>query len=215
MSERQANSLGCALAAAWRAAAPLIAAALAAHVTVILMLRAAPVPLLTALAATVVFAGITFLYARRGMPIVPDASPVLALQAMVLAAVVIAAAVWLFSFAAGSGAPFYCEPLVPWRIAIALFGSFVLGYFTVMARGRPLGWAIYPVVMLALLWIAPFYGFFSPAVFLGISFTAQCPDRPMMTVVLTALGMIAGDQLGRTIAGWLSGGTHDGPGGRG
>ena len=78
-----------------------------------------------------------------------------------------------------------------------------------MARGRKLGWAIHPVVMLALLWIAPFYGFFSPPVILGIGFTAQCPDRPMMTVVLTALGMIAGDQLGRTIAGWLSAGPKD------
>lgn len=209
MAERQVNSLGYRTAAAGRAAAPLIAAALAAHLTVVLMLRAAAVPLLTALAATAVFAGISFLYARRGRPIVPDLSPVLALEAMVLAAVVIGAAVWLFSFAAGSGASFYCEPVVPWRISIALFGSFALGNFTVMARGRKLGWAIHPVVMLALLWIAPFYGFFSPPVILGIGLTAQCPDRPMMTVVLTALGMIAGDQLGRTMAGWLSGGPKD------
>jgi hypothetical protein len=58
--------------------------------------------------------------------------------------------------------------------------------------------------MVAFLWIAPFYGFFSAPLFLGVSLNSMCPDRPLATVILTALGMIAGQQAGRGLAGWMS-----------
>jgi hypothetical protein len=103
----------------------------------------------------------------------------------------------------GAGAGFYCQPLVPWRIEIALFGSFSVAYVTGMARQRPGARAAYLLVVLALLWIAPFYGFFSAPLFLGMSLNTMCPGRPIVTVVLAALGMRVGEQLGLTAASWI------------
>ena len=199
----------------WRSAEPLIAAALGAHIAVLVLTRlAARPPLLTALIATVVFAGVSLSYAIRRRTIVLDlsSSAALEVQAKLLSVVIIGAGAWLLGGFLGTGAEFYCSPLVPWRIEIALFGSFTVGLLTVMARPRRRGWTVYPVVMIAFLWIAPFYGFFSAPMFLGIGLSAMCPDRPMVTVVISALGMIAGEQIGRAVAGWLSGESHVGPG---
>jgi hypothetical protein len=122
-----------------------------------------------------------------------------------LALVSIGVGAWVIGRVVGAGAAFYCEPLVPWRMEIALFGSFVAGYFTVMAHAHHLAWAVYPLTMLALLWIAPFYGFFSAPLFLGISLNTLCSDRPLPTVLLTALSMLVGEWVGSAVAGWMSG----------
>jgi len=122
-----------------------------------------------------------------------------------LALVSIGAGAWLLGRVVGTGAAFYCEPLVPSRIEIALFGSFVGGCLTVMAHAHHLAWAVYPLTMLALLWIAPFYGFFSAPLFLGISLNTLCADRPLPTVLLTALGMLVGEWVGSAVADWMSG----------
>jgi hypothetical protein len=74
-----------------------------------------------------------------------------------------------------------------------------------MARQRRRAWAAYPLAVLALLWIAPFYGFFSAPLFLGVSMNTMCPGRPIVSVVLTALGMRVGEQVGLAAAGWISG----------
>ena len=196
-----------------RSAEPLIAAALGAHIAVLVLTKlAAPAPLLTALAATTVFAGVSLAYAIRGRTIVLDVPVALQLQAGLLGLVIIGAGAWLLSGVLGTGAEFYCLPLVPWRVEIALFGSFAVGYLTVTVRPRQRRWATYPAVMIALLWIAPFYGFFSAPLFLGVSLSTMCADRPITTVVLTAIGMIAGEQFGRAVAEWLSGRPHDGQG---
>jgi hypothetical protein len=127
---------------------------------------------------------------------------ILAADATVL--VIVWAGVALVGRALGTGAAFYCEPLVPWRIEIALFGSLGVAYFTAIARQRGRAWVGYPLVVLALLWIVPFYGFFSAAFFLGVGLNTICSDRPIVTVVLAALGMRVGEQLGLTVAGWVS-----------
>jgi phosphate/sulfate permease len=66
----------------WRSAEPLIAAALGAHIAVLVLTKlAAPAPLSTALVATIVFAGISLAYAIRGRIIVLNGSAALQLQA--------------------------------------------------------------------------------------------------------------------------------------
>lgn len=109
-------------------------------------------------------------------------------------------AAWLVGRMLGTGAAFYCEPLVPWRIEIPLFGSIGLASVTSIARRRTRVWATYPLALVALLWIAPFYGFFSAPLFLGMSLNAMCPGRPLVTAVLAALGMRAGEQVGLAAA---------------
>lgn len=211
MLEMQPEPRGGGLAAAWRAAEPLIVSGLGAHLVIVGVTEyASPVPLLTALIATLAFAAVSLALAfrrRQRVIVAPSQRPaILRLQADGIALAAIGAGAWLISRLLGTGTEFYCEALVPWRIEIALFGSFAVGCLAVLAGGRRQAWAAYPLTMVAFLWIAPFYGFFSAPLFLGISLNSMCPDRPLATVVLTALGMIVGEQVGRGLAGWISGG---------
>ena len=189
-------------------AEPLVAAGLAAHGAVVgLPAFSAPTPLLTALVATLVFAGVSLAYGRLTGALVGPSPGQLAGSILADAVVlgIVAAGGWLIGHALGTGATFYCEPLVPWRIEIALFASFGVAYFTGMARQRGRAWAAYPLAVLALLWIAPFYGFFSAPLFLGVSLTAMCPGRPIFSVILAALGLRVGEQVGLAVARWISG----------
>ncbi|HUG35916.1 MAG TPA: hypothetical protein VML54_03140 [Candidatus Limnocylindrales bacterium] len=122
----------------------------------------------------------------------------------------VGAGAWLIGRVLGTGAGFYCEPLVPWHIEIALFGSFGVAYVTAMARQRRRARAAHALAVLALLWIAPFYGYFSAPVFLGLSLNMMCPGRPIVTVVLAALGMRVGEHLGLTAANWIRGAVRPG-----
>lgn len=189
-------------------AEPLVTAGLAAHGSIVgLTAFSVLPPLLTALIATLVFAGITLAHGRRPGAVVgpsPGRLPANVLSDAVVL-VIVGAGGWLTGRTLGTGVAFYCEPLVPWRIEIALFGSFGLAYFTFMARQRRGAWAAYPLAVLALLWIAPFYGFFSAPLFLGVSLNTMCPGRPIVTVVLAALGMRVGEQLGLAAASLVSG----------
>lgn len=191
-----------------RTAEPLVVAGLAAHGSVAgLRVFSAPPPLLTAIVATIVFAGISLAYGRRTGALVGPSPGRLreSVVADVVVLVGVGAGGWLIGRALGTGAAFYCEPLVPWRIEIALCGSFGVAYFTGMARQRGRAWAAYPLALLALLWIAPFYGFFSAPLFLGVSLNAMCPGRSLATTVLVALGMRVGEKLGLTVARWSGG----------
>ena len=190
-----------------RTAEPLVVGGLAAHGSAVgLTAFSAPPPLVTALVATLVFAGVSLAYRRRSGVLVgpsPWRVPGSVLTDAIVF-VVVAAGGWLIGRFLGTGAAFYCEPLVPWRIEIALGGSFGVAYFTGMARQR-LRWAVYPLAVFALLWIAPFYGFFSAPLFLGMGLTTVCPGRSIVSVVLAALGMRVGEQVGLAVAGWISG----------
>lgn len=191
-----------------RTAEPLVVAGLAAHGSVVgLTAFSARPPLLTALVATLVFAGISLAYGRRSGALVgpsPWRLPGGVLTDAIVF-VIVAAGGWLIGRVLGTGAAFYCEPLVPWRIEIALGGSFGIASVTGMARQRRRAGAGYPVAVLALLWIAPFYGFFSAPLFLGMSLTTVCPGRSIVSLVLAALGMRVGEQVGLAVAGWTSG----------
>lgn len=196
-----------------RTAEPLVVAGLAAHGSVVgLTAFSVPPPLLTALVATLVFAGISLAYGRlTGALVGPSPGRLLGrvlTDAVVL--MIVGAGCWLIGRALGTGATFYCEPLVPWGIEIALVGSFGVAYLTGMARQRGRAWAAYPLAVLALLWIAPFYGFFSAPLFLGVSLTAICPGRSIVSLILAALGLRVGEQVGLAAARWISGATAPG-----
>jgi hypothetical protein len=190
----------------WRAAEPIIVAGLGAHLAIVMMSESASqAPLLTAIVSSLVFAAVILAYTSRRRSNLESSTPpaLLQLQTAGLALLTIATGAWLTRWLLGTGAAFYCEPRVPWRIEIALFGSLAVGYLTSMARTRRRAWVVYPLVMVASLSIAPFYGFFSAPLFLAVSLSSMCPDRPITTVLLTALGMIAGEQGGRGLVGWI------------
>jgi hypothetical protein len=168
-----------------------------------------PAPLLTTLAATLAFATVALGYALRSRDATASTSRLEPLLVQFVGAgltfAAILAGVWVIGSFAGTGTEFYCVPLVPWRIEIALFGSFAIGLLTAVPRSRRLAWAVYPLTMIAFLWIAPFYGFFSAPIFLGVSLNTLCPDRPISTVLLVGLGMLVGERVGSAVNVWISG----------
>lgn len=193
---------------AWRSARVQIGAALAAHgVASALTGYLSAVPLVTAIAATLTFASAWLYGARRRAETAVSAassSNWLDLYAAALTAGAVAVGAWMISAVAGDASAFYCAPEVPWRIEIALFGSIVVGLSTAMAHVRRLSALMYPLTLMALLWIAPYYGYFSGAVYLGLGLVAGCPDRSVVQLGVTALGMVAGKVIGNMLANWLS-----------
>lgn len=139
MLEMQPEPRGGGLAAAWRTAAPMIVSGLGAHVVIVgLTEYVSPVPLLTALFAALAFAAVSLTFAfqpRQGVIVARSERPaMLRLQADGLALAAIGSGAWLIGRLLGTGTEIYCEPLVPWRIEIALFGSFAVGCLIVLAR---------------------------------------------------------------------------------
>lgn len=195
------------MAQVWRQDGPLIAAALVAQVVIVVLTElAAPAPLLTAMLATAAFAGVWLGLSRR-----PSAATTSArsgwgepLYAAGLTTIAVFLGSRLLASVLGDGHTFYCEPAVPWRIEIAIFGSFAIAFLTRMAEVRGRARLVYPLTLIAFLWIAPFYGFFVGPVFLAIGLVAGCTDRSLISLLLAGPGMIVGERLGCRLAAWLS-----------
>jgi hypothetical protein len=189
----------------------MIAAALAAQaVTLLLSELVAPVPLLTAMLATFAFAGVWLGLSEHFRAGASSLRFGLRehLYAAGLTMLGVFLGTWLLVAMVGDGRTFYCEPAVPWRIEIAMFGSFAVGFWTRMADARGRARLIYPLALIALLWIAPFYGFFSAPIFLATELAAGCADRGFILVILAAFGMIVGQLLGNVVGAWLSSPRH-------
>jgi hypothetical protein len=187
-------------------AAPLVVAALAAHAVIVVLVQLVAPHLLTAMLATCVFAGVWLALSRglgAGLPW-NRSGPGPNLYAAGLTALAVFLGDRVLAAILGDGRSFYCEPAVPWRIEIAIFGSFAIALLTRMAQVRGRVRLVYPLILVAFLWIAPFYGFFAGPVFLAVGLVAGCPDRSLMAVLLAAFGMIVGEQLGNGLATWLS-----------
>lgn len=196
-----------ATAAVWRQAATLVAAALAANAVIVVLTElVAPVPLLTAMLATLTFAGVWLGLSVRLNAGSPWHQSTMGqdLDVAGLTMVGVFLGTWLLAAEVGDGRRFYCEPAVPWRIAIAMFGSFAVGLSTRMADARGRARLVYPFILIALLWIAPLYGFFSAPIFLATEWAIGCADRGFDLVMLAALGMIVGKLLGNGVGAWLS-----------
>lgn len=119
---------------------PLVAGGLVAHVSVAALTRLHVQPsLLIALVATLVFAGIGLEYARRidGRVSPSSGRLVASLAADAVIIVIVGAGGWLIGRTLGSGAAFYCDPLVPWRIEIAPAGGFGVALRAVHIRCSP------------------------------------------------------------------------------
>lgn len=164
-----------------------------------------PVPLVTAIAATLTFAA-AWPYGVRPPETETRAaslSTLVDLYAAAFTAAGVLVGAWMISAIVGDASAFYCEPAIPWRIEIALFGSFFVGLSTAMAHVRRRSVLTYPLTLVALLWIAPYYGYFSGAVFLGLGLVANCPDRSVVQFGIAVLGMVAGKAIGSMLAVWL------------
>ena len=110
---------------------------------------------------------------------------------------------WIIKGIIGSASAFYCASAIPWRIEIALFLSFVISLFLRMAHTRRLFLLTYPLILPALFWIVPFYGYFLAPVFLVLALITDCADRPIIQIYLVTFGIAAGNIVGNMFAVWL------------
>lgn len=191
------------VASAWHQARILVVAALAAHGVTNALVSSAP--LLTALAATLSFAAV-WLYGARNFavktyPTMPGTAFGLYTAAFTAAGVLLGA--WIIKGIIGSASAFYCASAIPWRIEIALFLSFVISLFLRMAHTRRVFLLTYPLILLALFWIVPFYGYFLAPVFLVLALITDCADRPIIQIYLVTFGIAAGNIVGNMFAVWL------------
>lgn len=191
----------------WRTVVQVVVAALSAHLAIVLLTKfLVPSPLATALVATLVFAGFWLAFAASGTSTDGRSRKSTRWWDWAGASVVGFLCIWggmrLVSTVLETGSGFYCHPAVPWRIEIALFGSFAFAYLIGAARER--GWLVYPLVLLGFLWIAPFYGFFSAPIFLAISLNTACPNRSAIAVAVATMAMLVADRGGTILARMLS-----------
>lgn len=97
----------------------------------------------------------------------------------------------------------YCSPGIPWRVEIAVFGGFAVGLLETMLYRRERTTALGPLIYLGIFWIAPWYGFFSPPLFVGEAFAYRCAGQSLLLVAL-AFGAMAIANLGGSRLGvWL------------
>ena len=104
---------------------------------------------------------------------------------------------------APQGARFVCEPLVPWRISIPMFGAFFSAWLSAGISIRAPGSRYQCLIPITLCWIAPFYGFFHAPWFLAQSLVIPCPGRPLAQVMIAAAAMAVMALAGARVAAWM------------
>lgn len=115
---------------------------------------------------------------------------------------VAAIGLWAVVSALPAGRDFLCEPLVPWRISIALFGSFAMNWLARAALLSAPTERVSLLIFLAFFWIAPFYGFFHAPWFLAQTIASPCANRLPVQSLIAAAGMLIAAEVGRRLADW-------------
>ena len=110
---------------------------------------------------------------------------------------------WAVASVLPASRDFLCEPLVPWRISIALFGAFAMTWLTRAVALRAPTERVSLLIFLAFFWIAPFYGFFHAPWLLAQTIASPCADRPLVQSLIVATGMVIAAEVGRRLADWL------------
>lgn len=113
------------------------------------------------------------------------------------------ASVGLVSAAGLSGAApgFFCqEQLVPFNAAIPFGLSFAAGFLGQAIQIRGSNAEISVFAGIAFFWIAPFYGFFMPPVFLAISLGARCVQYTAGNIAIASVLLLLGAWAGRRVA---------------
>ena len=110
---------------------------------------------------------------------------------------------WVVASVFPAGRDFLCEPLVPWRVSIAIFGAFAMGCLAQAVVLRAPGERMSLFIFLGFFWIAPFYGFFHAPWMLAQSIASSCADRPPLQSLVAAAGMVVAAEASRRVANWL------------
>jgi hypothetical protein len=163
-------------------------------------------PIIPALAASLLLAGLEWRLALAG-PYADFEPTAHGLAHPVVAFAVAFLGLSLVKFVLPSAVTFVCEPLVPWGISIGIFGAFSVAWMVAALRVR--GRAdLQPLVHVAFSWIAPFYGFFYSPWFVAQTLILDCSGRPVVQSLLVGAAMILADIAGAWVAACMFDGPH-------
>lgn len=98
---------------------------------------------------------------------------------------------------------FVCEPLVPWKFSIAIFGAFAMSWLSSAMKIRAPSVRRGLAIHVAFFWIAPFYGFFHAPWFLAQTIIFPCNDRPLPQAIIVVLAMAIATVAARRTAIWM------------
>ena len=161
-------------------------------------------PIFIALVASLVAAGIAFVLAAQD-PFDSDYSTVGQLSTHLVSFLVGMIGLWGVVNVLPAVGRFVCEPLVPWRFSIAIFGAFGMSWLSGAMRTRIPHARTGLTIHVAFFWIAPFYGFFHAPWFLAQTVAVPCDGRPLPQALIVVLGMAVAAVAGRRAATWMFG----------
>ena len=98
---------------------------------------------------------------------------------------------------------FVCEPLIPWKFSIAIFGAFAMSWLSGAARIQIPHVRAGLMIHVAFFWIAPFYGFFHAPWFFAQTIVVPCDGRPLTQAIIVVLGMAVATFAGQRSATWM------------
>ena len=109
---------------------------------------------------------------------------------------------WVVASVFPASRDFLCEPLVPWRVSIAIFGAFGTNWLAAAVKQRA-EFPLEPMIYLGFFWIAPFYGFFHAPWFLAQAVTLPCEGRPFAQALVAGVAMAVAAVGGHWTARWM------------
>ena len=161
-------------------------------------------PIFSALVASLVAAGVAFVLAVQD-PFDSDYSTVDQLSTHLVSFLVAMIGLWGVANILPAVDSFVCEPLVPWKFSIAIFGAFGMSWLSGATRIRSPHVRAGLMIHVAFFWIAPFYGFFHAPWFLAQTVAAPCDGRPLAQAIIVVLGMAVATVAGQRSATWTFG----------
>ena len=170
-------------------------AGLLAHLT------SAP-PIFNALVASLAAAGIAYVLAAQD-PFDSDYSTIGQFGGHLVSFLAAMIGLWSVVTILPAVGIFVCEPLVPWKLSIAIFGAFSMSWLSSGMRIRVPHMRTGLVIHVAFFWIAPFYGFFHAPWFLAQTLIRPCEDRLFLQAIIVVLGMAVAMVAGGRAATWM------------
>ena len=161
-------------------------------------------PIFVAFVASLAAAGMAFVAAAQD-PFDSDYSTVVQLNTHLVSFLAAMIGLWGVVNILPAIGSFVCEPLVPWKFSIAIFGAFGMSWLSGATRIRIPYVRAGLVIHVSFFWIAPFYGFFHAPWFLAQTAVLPCEGRPLPQVLIVVLGMAVATVAGRRAASWMFG----------
>ncbi len=159
-------------------------------------------PIFLAVIASLVVAGMAFAFNAQD-PFDADYATLAQISAHLVSSLAAIAGLLVIVNLMPAVGSFVCEPLVPWRFSIAIFGAFGMNWLSAAAAIQSPNYRAGLMIHLAFFWIAPFYGFFHGPWFLAQSVVLPCDGRPLAQAIIIALGMVVATIAGRRSAIWM------------